>query len=177
MIMTLTLVTPFQANLRTCFGQLDAAYRASMDAATEHLRRSGMAMRAKGQGDRAPDFALSTRDGARIVLSDLLSRGPVVLSFFRGEWCSFCRLEMDALLEACPAIVRRGANLVMVSPQGFSETLLELQASRGLPNKAEAPKPADSSGGARLIPETNRTITAQSARDAVGYANPVSAPA
>jgi peroxiredoxin len=125
MIMTLTLVTPFQANLRTCFGQLDAAYRASMDAATEHLRRSGMAMRAKGQGDRAPDFALSTRDGARIVLSDLLSRGPVVLSFFRGEWCSFCRLEMDALLEACPAIVRRGANLVMVSPQGFSETLLE----------------------------------------------------
>jgi peroxiredoxin len=42
------------------------------------------------------------------VLSDLLSRGPVVLSFFRGEWCSFCRLEMDALLEACPAIVRRG---------------------------------------------------------------------
>jgi thiol-disulfide isomerase/thioredoxin len=108
MIMTLTLVTPFQANLRTCFGQLDAAYRASMDAATEHLRRSGMAMRAKGQGDRAPDFALSTRDGARIVLSDLLSRGPVVLSFFRGEWCSFCRLEMDALLEACPAIVRRG---------------------------------------------------------------------
>jgi peroxiredoxin len=123
--MTLTLVTPFQSNLRTCFGQLDTAYRASMEAATEHLRRSGMALRAKGQGDRAPDFALATRDGARIVLSDLLSRGPVVLSFFRGEWCSFCRLEMDALLEACPAIVHRGASLVMISPQGPSETLLD----------------------------------------------------
>jgi len=122
--MTLPLVTPLQTDLRHRLGQLDEAYWASMEAATEHLRRSGMAKRAKTAGDRAPDFALPDRNGEQVVLSALLSRGPVVLSFSRGEWCSFCRLEMDTLIEARSDLVSRGASLVMISPQGPTEALL-----------------------------------------------------
>lgn len=117
-------VTPFQTGLRDRIRQLDAAYRASMEAATEHLTRSGMVAHAKAAGDRAPDFALADRTGQRIVLSSVLERGPVVLSFFRGEWCSFCRLEMDALIETLPTIAGQNASLIMVSPQNASETLL-----------------------------------------------------
>lgn len=37
-------------------------------------------------GDRAPDFALPNQRGETVRLSDRLSRGPVVLSFYRGVW-------------------------------------------------------------------------------------------
>ena len=105
--------------------ELDGAYRKSMNVAVEHLHAIGVASRAKGVGDRAPDFALSGRGGVPVMLSQLLRSGPVVLSFFRGEWCSFCRIEMDALIEACPRIVAEGAQLMLVSPHGPTNGLLE----------------------------------------------------
>ena len=113
-------LTPFSQRLKGNVARLDAAYRASMEDATAHLRRSGMAGGAKTTGDRAPDFALPHGRGAPFVLSDALAAGPVVLSFLRGEWCSFCRIEMDALVDARSRIAARGARLVMISPQAPS---------------------------------------------------------
>jgi len=43
--------------------------------------------------------------------------GPLVLSFYRGIWCPYCNLEMQALQEALAEISQRGAELVVVSPQ------------------------------------------------------------
>jgi len=37
-------------------------------------------------GERAPDFALPNQRGETVRLSDRLSRGPVVLDFYRGVW-------------------------------------------------------------------------------------------
>jgi hypothetical protein len=37
-------------------------------------------------GERAPDFALPNQRGETVRLSDRLSRGPVVLNFYRGVW-------------------------------------------------------------------------------------------
>lgn len=37
-------------------------------------------------GERAPDFALPNQRGETVRLSDRLSGGPVVLSFYRGVW-------------------------------------------------------------------------------------------
>ncbi len=37
-------------------------------------------------GERAPDFALPNQRGEVVKLSDRLSRGPVVLNFYRGVW-------------------------------------------------------------------------------------------
>src|SRR5215472_7325260 len=34
---------------------------------------------------------------SRRLLSDLLTKGPVVLSFYRGGWCPYCNLELRAL--------------------------------------------------------------------------------
>jgi hypothetical protein len=57
-----------------------------MHRATEELHRSGQAERALGVGARAPAFALSNQDGQIISSADLLARGPLVISFFRGHW-------------------------------------------------------------------------------------------
>lgn len=57
-----------------------------MHRATEELEESGLMDKTPKVGDRAPDFSLKDSNGALVSLSSLLEHGPVVLSFFRGEW-------------------------------------------------------------------------------------------
>ena len=54
--------------------------------ATEDLHRSGILERVVRVGDRAPDFALPDSRERIVRLSDAITRGPVVLSFYRGHW-------------------------------------------------------------------------------------------
>ena len=67
--------------------------------------------------DRAPTFALEDTDGRTINLADLLANGPVVLTFYRGVWCPYCNMELQALEEARSDIEARGARLVAISMQ------------------------------------------------------------
>jgi peroxiredoxin len=48
---------------------------------------------------------------------ELLARGPLVISFYRGVWCPYCNLELQALQAALPQIRAHGANVVAISPQ------------------------------------------------------------
>ncbi len=50
----------------------------------EDTRRSGAA--GLRIGERAPDFSLPNQRGEMVRLHDRLSRGPVVLNFYRGVW-------------------------------------------------------------------------------------------
>jgi hypothetical protein len=59
---------------------------AIMHRATEDLRRSGIMDRIVKVGGTAPAFALANYDGSRVASADLLAKGPLVLSFFRGSW-------------------------------------------------------------------------------------------
>jgi hypothetical protein len=54
--------------------------------ATEELRQSGLAERALKNGDRAPAFILNNQDGNSISSAELLAKGPLVITFFRGHW-------------------------------------------------------------------------------------------
>jgi peroxiredoxin len=90
---------------------------AAMDRATAELIDSGQAQRAKKAGDRAPEFTLQDPEGKPVASRDLLQRGPLVLTFYRGIWCPYCNLELQALQANLPAITARGASLVAISPQ------------------------------------------------------------
>jgi hypothetical protein len=59
---------------------------AIMHRATEDLRRSGILDRIVKVGGTAPSFALASHDGSRVASADLLAKGPLVVSFFRGSW-------------------------------------------------------------------------------------------
>jgi hypothetical protein len=50
----------------------------------DYARDSGAA--GLSVGERAPDFTLPNQRGDMVNLRDRLSRGPVVLSFYRGVW-------------------------------------------------------------------------------------------
>ena len=90
---------------------------AKMQRATNELIESGQAQRAKKAGDTAPDFTLLDPDGRPVSSRELLARGPLVISFYRGVWCPYCNLELQALQQALPDITSRGASLVAISPQ------------------------------------------------------------
>jgi peroxiredoxin len=89
----------------------------TMHRATDELIASAQAQRAKKAGDTAPEFTLRDPDGKPMSSRELLARGPLVISFYRGVWCPYCNLELQALQEALPEIAARGASLVAISPQ------------------------------------------------------------
>jgi hypothetical protein len=57
-----------------------------MHRATAELKASGIEDRALKVGDRAPSFTLFNQDHVQVASADLLSQGPLVVSFFRGHW-------------------------------------------------------------------------------------------
>jgi peroxiredoxin len=108
--------------------QLDACRREdeanaepqAVDAVRRSIRalaETGLVAKAVRAGETAPLFRLRCGRGGFVDLSDLINRGPVIVSFFWGDWCPFCVLEFKALAEAYAEIERLGATLVTLSPQ------------------------------------------------------------
>jgi peroxiredoxin len=93
------------------------AYTNVMDRATNELIASGSVSRALKVGDRAPDFTLNDPDGRPVSSADLLSRGPLAVSFYRGVWCPYCNMELQALQGVLARLVSAGGGLVAISPQ------------------------------------------------------------
>lgn len=93
-----------------------------MQRATADLVASGAAGRALKVGDSAPDFVLEAADGHVVSVSDLLAKGPLVVSFYRGVWCPYCNMELQALQAALPAFRAAGAGLVAISPQNVANS-------------------------------------------------------
>jgi len=88
-----------------------------MERATAELIASGQAGRALQAGDQAPVFTLDDPEGQPVSSAELLAQGPLVISFYRGVWCPYCNLELQALQETLPQFAALGASLVAISPQ------------------------------------------------------------
>ncbi|CAN0626134.1 Alkyl hydroperoxide reductase [Burkholderia multivorans] len=88
-----------------------------MERATAELVASGQATHAVKAGDLAPHFRLKDQDGNEVSSTELLKKGPLVVTFYRGVWCPYCNIELQALNEVLPELQRHGANVVAISPQ------------------------------------------------------------
>jgi peroxiredoxin len=97
--------------------RIPADAREIMARATEELRRSGIASRSLQVGGVAPKFSLADASGHVVRSADLLARGPLAVSFYRGKWWPYCNAELAALQEALPEIQAAGGSLVAISPQ------------------------------------------------------------
>lgn len=71
----------------------------------------------------AQDFILMDSHGRAVRLHELLETGPVVVSFYRGGWCPYCKAELLEFQRTLPEIERLGASLVAISPELPCETL------------------------------------------------------
>jgi len=59
---------------------------AIMHRATDDLRHSGIMERVLKIADHAPEFALPNAQGQIVSSAQLLEKGPLVVSFYRGVW-------------------------------------------------------------------------------------------
>jgi hypothetical protein len=60
---------------------LEVVRRATRDLAELVARDPGL-----GVGDKTPPFRLPDQDGNMVDSGDLLAKGPVVVTLFRGHW-------------------------------------------------------------------------------------------
>jgi peroxiredoxin len=94
-----------------------AAIHEPMHRATAELIASGAAKHAAKVGDKAAAFVLKDPEGHEVSSAELLARGPLVLTFYRGFWCPYCNMDLEALQAALPELEKHGAKLVAISPQ------------------------------------------------------------
>lgn len=97
------------------------------EAAISELRRTGFVRHALRVGQAFPDFMLPNAEGRLVARDDLLALGPLVVVFFRGDWCPYCRLTLAALEEALPRIAAEGASLAAVTPDAGGRALATKQ--------------------------------------------------
>ena len=68
-----------------------------------------------GVGQRVPYFELPDQLDYPWSLSGQLETGPVVLVFYRGDWCSYCNGQLASYARRIEEFERRGAQLAGVS--------------------------------------------------------------
>jgi peroxiredoxin len=68
-------------------------------------------------GDPMPGFLLPDDTGRLVSLDDLLAEGPTVISFNRGHWCEYCRIELTAFRQGMNEIAAQGASVVSIMPE------------------------------------------------------------
>lgn len=81
-------------------------------------------------GDTAPDFTAINQNNKAINLKEQLKNGPVVLLFYRGEWCPFCNRQLQALQDSMSLITAKGANIIAASPEKAENITKTIQKTK-----------------------------------------------
>lgn len=112
--------------------QASPLFAEAADRLINHLKQNGSGATAPKIGETMPDFVLPDDSGRLVSLHDLLETGPAALSFHRGHWCPYCRINTAALAEAQCEVEPVGGQIVAITPdlRRFS-TLLRPQGGAG----------------------------------------------
>ena len=88
----------------------------AIDRLVERLNESDAGATSPQVGDVMPPFFLPDQNGRIVGLEELVSRGPVAVTFHRGHWCPYCRISINALIRAHDQIASEGGQVVAVMP-------------------------------------------------------------
>lgn len=95
-----------------------ADFAGAYDALVAQLAARGAGRWAPRVGQYFPGFALPDVAGRFHTLADLLAGGqPLVISFHRGQWCPWCRVESAGWGDAASALASAGARLISISAE------------------------------------------------------------
>lgn len=95
-----------------------------MEEAKEKLVSQSISKNALKVGDIAKEFKLPNALGNEVSLYDTIDENDyVVISFYRGQWCPYCNMELHALQGINDELNTLGAKLIAVSPQSPDASL------------------------------------------------------
>jgi peroxiredoxin len=75
---------------------------------------------------KAPEFKIKDQSGVELSLKELRKKGPVVLVFYRGNWCPYCNKELKRLQDSLQYISAKGAQVIAITPEaqeGINKTI------------------------------------------------------
>ncbi len=78
-------------------------------------------------GQKIPEFRLNNHLNGTVHSAELLGKGPLIISFYRGSWCPYCNLELNALQAYNDKFREQGARLVAVTPELPDGTLSSIE--------------------------------------------------
>lgn len=90
---------------------------ATIDRTTDELVAQKLEAGALQPGQRIVDFVLPDATGRSVASMALRAAAPLLITFYRGEWCPYCNLALNALQRDLPAFAARGVQLVAISPE------------------------------------------------------------
>src|SRR5262245_16025552 len=107
-------------------------FAAAVDRLVERLRQSGAGDAAPREGEPMPPFVLPDEAGRLVSLDELLTTGPIAVTFHRGHWCPYCRININSLAQAHRHLSAEGGQIVAIIPdrQRFAA---ELKAQSQVP--------------------------------------------
>jgi peroxiredoxin len=111
--------------------RLDPAFQDAVDRLIARLNKNKVGDTSPAPGDVMPPFMLPDETGTLINLSKLLEKGPVAVTFHRGYWCPYCRINTSALAEVQEQIASDGGQLVAISPD-LQEFTVEWKSDSGV---------------------------------------------
>ncbi|WP_281649088.1 peroxiredoxin family protein [Parendozoicomonas sp. Alg238-R29] len=74
------------------------------------------------KGKRLPELSFETAGGQTVSLTDFRGQ-PVLMMFYRGNWCPLCMAQIREVAKGYQALKERGVNLLMISSQSHNQTL------------------------------------------------------
>lgn len=83
-------------------------------------------------GDRAPDFEFTGPTAEPLRSRALLRQGPVLLTFYRGAWCTCCRADLRDLMNAMEDLMRTRTTVLGVFHQLSPESGKRISREYGL---------------------------------------------
>ena len=89
----------------------------TIEATKQRLTDSGLVQGALQPGQMILDFELPDATGKLVKSSELRQPGPLLILFYRGTWCPFCNLTVQAYQEQLHSFQDRGVTFVAISPQ------------------------------------------------------------
>ncbi len=72
-------------------------------------------------GEEIPDLSLTSVDGDKQSLSDIVSAKPTILLFYRGGWCPYCNTQLSEVQKVEAEIIKLGYQIVAISPDSPEE--------------------------------------------------------
>lgn len=103
----------------------------TIEATTQRLRDFGLTKSSLQPGQTITDFELPDATGKIVSSARLRRSGPLLILFYRGTWCPFCNLTVQAYQGRLQAFQERGVTLVAISPQ-TPDNSLTLQQKHSL---------------------------------------------
>jgi peroxiredoxin len=91
-------------------------YQEAVDRMVGRFKSFDAGESAPRPGEKMPPFAMPDERGRLVTLDALLADGPLAMTFHRGHWCPYCRINTRVLAETQERIAAEGAQIAAIMP-------------------------------------------------------------